>query len=216
MKNIIKETFKDITINIIMKVGSSLFSNKPNDIDYLCVSNNLPRAKRVKIEHGEKLLDVLVLNEQEYRDKINFVNTLPQHSLYNYQLLLTEPLYQEEGYSLPKFNMFDKEIKEKYLKSIAYNYLLTLGKSIQKHFYSKTYTHYYLILEFYKNNSAELTEKILSDVKTLREKEEGYGRIIDEIDSFLYSYEEEMLAHINKDTANKGQVNNNFKKSEEE
>lgn len=196
MINKIKETFSDIELKIILQVGSSLFSNKPRDLDFFCISSNLKKATRKKVDYEGYLLDIIVLNENEYADRMVLETRPPYHNLYNYQNLIAKIEYVQEGYVLPKFDMFNKEIKQKYLKMIAYNYLQTLGCSIQKHFYSKAFTHYYIIMKFYENNSSELTEEMLININKLREKEEGYGQIIDEVDEFLRTYEEEMLKHI--------------------
>lgn len=180
--NFIMSQLPEYVFKFILKVGSSLFSDSPKDEDYLCVSNDIVESSRKKFKFENRVLDVILITEQEYHNKINFIDIPLRHTLYNYQIPISEVIYKEEGYNIEPFKMFDESIKLKYLYTAFLNYKYTLQVSRQKPVYVKAYTHYYMIHEMYKNGKEELTTEIIANVNKLRKKLPGYMELIEELD----------------------------------
>lgn len=182
----LKKLLPEDDILYFARVGSSIYLKNPNDIDYLCISKNRKQAKRIKSDLDLYNIDILILNESEYLNKIEFKKTHSWHSLFNYQLLWADILYKDKEFTLLPFDMLNKKIKQEYLKSISTLYAETLGLSTQKHMFSSAYIHYYFILEIYKRNSTVLEEGMKLTAEKLRNKEDNYIDIIDNIDQELY------------------------------
>lgn len=184
----IKDLLPEDELVLITKIGSSLFYDKPQDLDYFCVSANREKADRIKIESENGVLDLLILTPVELMNKLNFIDTYQAHSLYNYQLAKPEVLYKDDTFILEPFDMLNPNIKDLYLNSITEYYKGTLGLSIHKHRHSKMYTHYYLILKMYEDNTVEFTPEMVQTVKQLRDKTDGYEEIVEEIHIKLLNY----------------------------
>lgn len=180
--NFIMNQLPNYTFKFILKVGSLLFADNPKDEDYLCITNDIVNAHRKKFKLGEKVIDVLLMTEQEYHNKINFIDTPVRHTLYNYQIPIAETMYVEEGYVIEPFKMFDEEIKLKYLYTTFLSYKNILHISVQKSVYVKAYAHHYMLHEMYKSGKAELTPEILYNVNKLRKRHIGYMELIEELD----------------------------------
>lgn len=187
-KQILEHLTQTYTVLAIIKVGSQLYYDNPADLDYLCIVKE-PTPKKEFLEIGNKTVDLLILNEIDYSNKINLTETLPKHCLFNYQLTFSKTVYKKDNYNLVLFDMFDKNIKIKYLDILKPHYQNTLGRAIYDPILGKFYVHYYLILKMYEQNSAELAKEIIDDIISLRKSDNNVRGLIARINNYFKSNE---------------------------
>jgi len=187
VNQLLQDKIKDLDVIHKFVVGSRLYSDSPNDYDYLVIAENTT-AHKIKDTYDNKTVDILILNPQEFQNKLNFIDTEIRHSLYNYQLTIKS---NNNDLSTIDFQMYDPKIKKVYLKTIKDYYFETVGKLPHhlKYRFAKRYTHFFLILSFYENGSSELTNEILEKVNNLREQQNDYKDLVDWVDTTLYNLE---------------------------
>lgn len=187
VNQLLQDKIKDLDVIHIFVVGSRLYSDSPNDYDYLVVAENTT-AHKIKDTYDNKAVDILILNPQEFQNKLNFIDTEIRHSLYNYQLTIKS---NDNDLSTVDFQMYDSKIKKVYLKTIKDYYFESVGKLPHhlKYQFAKRYTHFFLILSFYENGSSELTNEILEKVNNLRQQQNDYKDVVDWVDTTLHNLE---------------------------
>lgn len=187
VNQLLQDKIKDLDVIHKFVVGSRLYSDSPNDYDYLVIAENTT-AHKIKDTYDNKVVDILILNPQEFQNKLNFIDTEIRHSLYNYQLTIK---YNDNDLSTVDFQMYDTKIKKIYLKTVRDYYFETVGKLPHrlKYQFAKRYTHFFLILSFYENGSSELTNEILEKVNNLRQQQNDYKDLVDWVDTTLYNLE---------------------------
>lgn len=187
VNQLLQDKIKDLDAIHTFVVGSRLYSDSPNDYDYLVIAENTT-AHKIKDTYDNKVVDILILNPQEFQNKLNFIDTEIRHSLYNYQLTIKS---NDNDLSTVDFQMYDPEIKKVYLKTVKDYYFETVEKLPQhlKYQFAKRYTHFFLILSFYENGSSELTNEILEKVNNLRQQQNDYKDLVDWVDTTLYNLE---------------------------
>ena len=187
VNQLLQDKIKDLDVIHKFVVGSRLYSDSPNDYDYLVIAENTT-AHKIKDTYDNKVVDILILNPQEFQNKLSFIDTEIRHSLYNYQLTIKS---NDNDLSTVDFQMYDPEIKKVYLKTVKDYYFETVGKLPHrlKYQFAKSYTHFFLILSFYENGSSELTNEILEKVNNLRQQQNDYKNLVDWVDTTLYNLE---------------------------
>ena len=108
--------------------------------------------------------DFIIIDKSILAKQINLDDrTLAvEMKLFNYLFIVKETIYG--SYDL-NWNML--EYREKYLSILKEIYVNTIGKLIVKTKFTKLYTHYYLIISMFENNSTEVTAEMLENVKIL-------------------------------------------------
>lgn len=187
VNQVLQDKIKDLDVIHNFVVGSRLYSDSPNDYDYLVIAENTT-AHKIKDTYDNKTVDILILNPQEFQNKLNFIDTEIRHSLYNYQLTINS---NDNDLSTVDFQMYDPEIKKVYLKTVKDYYFESVGKLPHhlKYRFAHRYTHFFLILSFYENSSSELTSEILEKVNNLRQRQNDYKDLVDWVDTTLYNLE---------------------------
>lgn len=191
MLDFIKEQIKYMTndkdVLVILKVGSVLYDKEPKDLDIFVIVSNYLMANRKHIKYGDTTIDLIVLDEETYLNKINLINTKQEHMVHNYQLseyfTKDNMLYKKEGYVFKSFDIKNRDIMDKYL-SIMKDYHNDFYERIQHkylHFGGKQYVHHYIVQKITENGELELTEQDYINIGNLRQNSDKYNYLIDEI-----------------------------------
>jgi hypothetical protein len=189
-----KENIQDSNVLEITNIGSRLLNKQnPGDMDYFITVNNLfEKSFRSHFKIKKESLDLffgdynllkdrLELNKMKEFDKFNI--------LYNYAYSpgIKNIVYGDSGLT---FDFFGH--KTKYIDIVKELYHSSIGRrpySLGKYKLGKIFSHYYVIVKFYDNNTLEITTEMQSDLDRLYEtpvdssSKEEYRSIIEYIDS---------------------------------
>lgn len=206
MIKFVKDTLNDPGLMAIINIGSQLFSENPVDIDVLCITDTPESTRRFKVKNGNIVYDLLVISYKELEASILMEQDVVHHSIYNYTHASQNTVWSRSDFIYPEFNMLDENIKLKYLRRVSKYFMNSLYNINRKYEFSKFFTHYYIILSIYKNNSVEYTDKMIEELDMIRSKTGNYQELVDKIttdvEEVYYSVFDKIVEYPNQ--RNKG------------
>ena len=174
IKNQIKYITNDKEIKAIIKVGSQIYTNNNNDSDFLVIVKNYLMPNRKHIEYEDRTLDLIILDEETYFNKINLINTKTEHMIHNYQLtdyfVNKNILDKKEDFELLTFDISNKDIMKTYSDIVRTYHDETAGKFPAEHIYAlgKNYIHYYIVQKISEEGFLELTDEDYENIMILK------------------------------------------------
>lgn len=188
ISNIVNENTKDNNILAIIKVGSQIYSDEPNDKDYFVITDKTTLPNRIHHkQENSKTLDIMILDEQTFLNKINLEKTKITHIIYNYQVtdyfVKDNILYKKDNYEIPTFDLTNKDIREKYLSLMKeyHNEMLDRLPFKFAHYAGKMYVHYYIAQKITDEGVIELTQLDYDNINLLRSHTEEASELIKQI-----------------------------------
>lgn len=174
IKNQIKYITNDKEVKAIIKVGSQIYSDNNNDLDFLVIVENYLMANRQHIKYEDKTLDLIILDEETYFNKINLINTRNEHIIHNYQLtdyfVNKNIVYKKEDFEILTFNISNKDIMKTYSDIVRAYHDETAGKFPAEHIYAlgKNYIHYYIVQKISEEGLLELNDEDYENIMILK------------------------------------------------
>lgn len=174
IKNQIKYITNDKEIKAIIKVGSQIYSDNNSDLDFVVIVKNYLMANRKHIKYKDKTLDLIILDEETYFNKINLINTRNEHMIHNYQLtdyfVNKNILYKKEDFEILTFDISNKDIREKYSSLMKEYHNKTVNKFPAEHVspLGKSYIHYYIAQKISEEGFLELNDEDCENITILK------------------------------------------------
>lgn len=168
VNKILQEQNESATVLEIFKTGSQLFKSNPTDLDYVAICENYTkrRTRQYRIVEGESY-DIIIIDKEAVQAQLDFDNETfihKNHKLFNYFYPIRETVWG--NYEI-EWEMLDH--KNEYLEFARKRYRESIGKLLKKtsSCFSKTYVHYYIILEMYRHLRIEVTKEMKRNIQLL-------------------------------------------------
>jgi len=168
----------------IFETGSQLFKENPNDLDYIAVletfENNYIR-KHITVDNVD--YDLVIMDYTHYKNMLTKPIQENQFwKLYRYMYL---PYFKKIVYGGVDFTFDLLSQKEETIAFMKELYQNTVGKSLNKINFAKSFVHYYILFAIFDKNDVSLTEEEKQNVVKLYKKDQTIISLINELDNRL-------------------------------
>lgn len=186
-------------IKTIIKTGSQIIRENPNDLDFVVVVEGLhtDQVKRSRVL-PDVTYDVRFMTESFYNKALLFESDYYYISKFNFfkDKNVIEIIYND-GDNINTFDMFKEGVKEKYLELLINDYNNVVNSVINPETnYSKWYVYAYIILKMYDNESSVITEEMKSNSNKIYNKQDNYLELCQWVSSEIERYRETLTVNV--------------------